>query len=47
MIEHSLDTTNSILLVRPKSALEQADFAQLAKTADPQEAARQWILGRA
>lgn len=35
MIEHSLDATNSILLVRPKSALEAADFAQLAKTADP------------
>jgi hypothetical protein len=35
MIEHTLDTTHSILLVRPKSALEQGDFAQLAKTVDP------------
>lgn len=35
MIEHSLDTANSILYLRPKSALEQADFAQLAKTVDP------------
>ncbi len=35
MIEHTLDTANSILYLRPKSALEQADFAQLAKTVDP------------
>jgi hypothetical protein len=35
MIEQSLDTSNSILLVRPKSALEAADFAQLAKSVDP------------
>lgn len=35
MIEHSLDASNSILLVRPKSALEAADFVQLAKTVDP------------
>jgi len=35
MIEHTLDTTHSILYVRPKSALEQADFEQLAKTVDP------------
>ena len=35
MIEHSLDTTHSILYVRPKSALQQDDFAQLAKTVDP------------
>ena len=34
MIEHTLDTANSILYVRPKSKLEQADFAQLAKTVD-------------
>ena len=34
MIEHSLDSTNSILYVRPKSKLEGADFAQLAKTVD-------------
>src|SRR5262245_36281271 len=35
MIEHSLDTVNSLLLVRPKSALSKEDFAQLAKTVDP------------
>ena len=35
MIEHNLDTANSILYVRPKSALAQGDFEQLAKTVDP------------
>ena len=35
MIEHTLDTEHSILFVRPKSALEQGDFEQLAKTVDP------------
>jgi stage II sporulation SpoAA-like protein len=35
MIEHTLDTEHSILIVRPKSALEQDDFVQLAKTVDP------------
>jgi hypothetical protein len=35
MIEHSLDAANSILHVRPQAALEAADFAQLAKMADP------------
>jgi SpoIIAA-like len=35
MIEYTLDTTHSILIVRPKSALEQGDFAQLAQTVDP------------
>ncbi len=35
MIEHNLDTAHSILYVRPKSALEQGDFVQLAKTVDP------------
>ena len=35
MIEHTLDAANSILYLRPKSALEQGDFAQLAKTVDP------------
>jgi hypothetical protein len=34
MIEHFLDTVHSILYLRPKSALEQADFEQLAKTVD-------------
>jgi hypothetical protein len=35
MIEHALDTASSILYVRPMSPLEEGDFAQLAKTADP------------
>ena len=35
MIEHTLDTARSILYVRPKSSLEQGDFAQLAITVDP------------
>ena len=35
MIEHTLDTEHSILYLRPKSALGQDDFAQLAKTVDP------------
>jgi hypothetical protein len=35
MIEHTLDTEHSILYLRPKSALEQGDFEQLAKTVDP------------
>lgn len=35
MVEHTLDTANSILYVRPKSSLEQSDFVQLAKAVDP------------
>jgi len=35
MIEHTLDTAHSILYVRPKSSLEQSDFATLARTIDP------------
>jgi hypothetical protein len=35
MIESSLDTARSILYVRPKSALAEEDFVQLAKTVDP------------
>ena len=35
MIEHRLDAANSILYLRPKSALTAADFAQLATTVDP------------
>jgi hypothetical protein len=35
MIEHTLDTAHSILTVRPRSSLEQSDFAELAATADP------------
>jgi stage II sporulation SpoAA-like protein len=35
MIEHELDTTHSILYVRPKSALAAEDFASLARDVDP------------
>jgi hypothetical protein len=35
MIEHTLDTAQSILYVRPRSALKQEDFVQLAKIVDP------------
>ena len=36
MIEYDLDTTHSILSVRPQSALDKDDFAELAKAVDPQ-----------
>jgi len=35
MIESKLDPMRSILFVYPKSALQESDFAQLAKTVDP------------
>jgi SpoIIAA-like len=35
MIEFDLDTAHSILLVRPQSALDTNDFAELAKAVDP------------
>ena len=35
MIDHTLDTANAILHLRPRSALEKADFEQLARTVDP------------
>jgi len=35
MIEHTLDAANSLLHLRPKSALEKGDFEQLAKAVDP------------
>jgi hypothetical protein len=35
MIEYNLDTEQSILHVQPKSAIEQDDFAKLAKSVDP------------
>jgi hypothetical protein len=35
MIEYNLDTANSILYVRPKSALAADDFMNLAKAIDP------------
>jgi stage II sporulation SpoAA-like protein len=35
MIDYTLDAANSILYLRPKSALAQEDFAKLAKAVDP------------
>ncbi len=35
MIEYDLDTAHSVLLVRPKSALDATDFVELAKVVDP------------
>ena len=35
MIDHTFDTKHSILHVHVTAPLEQADFAQLAKTVDP------------
>ena len=35
MIEHKLDEVHSILYVRPRSKLEQADFERLAATVNP------------
>ena len=35
MIEFDLDTAHSILEVRPQSALDKADFVQLANAVDP------------
>lgn len=36
MIAHELDAENSILLVRPESALDKEDFALLAELVDPE-----------
>lgn len=35
MIEHHLDSENTILHIQPKSSLEKADFESLARTVDP------------
>jgi hypothetical protein len=35
VIEHTLDTAQSILYVRPKSALAEGDFVTLARAVDP------------
>jgi hypothetical protein len=35
MIEHRLDRESSILYLRPKSALTESDFAELAAAVDP------------
>ena len=35
MIDYKLDTEHSILEVHPTSALDKADFAEIAKTVDP------------
>ncbi len=36
MIDYDLDKEHAILLVRPQSALDKEDFAELAKAVDPQ-----------
>ena len=38
MIEHSLDTTDAILYLHPRAALEASDFSELSQVVDP------WIL---
>jgi SpoIIAA-like len=38
MIEHSLDTTDGILYLHPRAALEASDFSKLSQVVDP------WIL---
>ena len=35
MIDHTLDTANAILILRPVSSLAKPDFLQLANTVDP------------
>jgi hypothetical protein len=35
MLEYDLDTAQSVLYVRPKSALEAHDFARIARAVDP------------
>lgn len=35
MIEHTLDTSSSILYVEPKTSLQKGDFERLAQTVDP------------
>lgn len=35
MIEHTLDTSNSILYIKPTDELEKEDFIQLAHIVDP------------
>jgi hypothetical protein len=45
MVEYTLDPVHSILYVRPKTALEQSDFVQLAKAVDPQIAEGRGLNG--
>jgi hypothetical protein len=35
MLEHTLDTANGILHLRPKGALQESDFAELTSVVDP------------
>ena len=35
MIEHTLDSAHSVLYVRPRAALAQDDFIEVARTVDP------------
>lgn len=36
MIDYHLDPATAVLTIRPESALEKSDFAELAKAVDPQ-----------
>lgn len=36
MIDYHLDPSTAVLTIRPESALEKSDFAELAKAVDPQ-----------
>ena len=45
MLEHRLDTTRSILFLRPRSALERADFEALAIEVDPYIESRGGLTG--
>lgn len=35
MVEHTLDTTNGILYLKPTSALQKEDFEEITKVVDP------------
>jgi hypothetical protein len=45
MIDCTLDAANSILYVRPTAALEEADFAKLARVVDPHIEATSGLAG--
>ena len=45
MLEHRLDPAQSILYLRPKDALSEADFAELARTVDPYLEAKGSLAG--
>jgi hypothetical protein len=45
MLDYRLDSAQSILYLRPKAALSQADFAELARTVDPYIESRGALAG--